>query len=486
MRLDEDRVQRALHQRRLPERRPLCPCKSKRRPVACPPKRRRVVRRLGVDVHVDASNVFVEAFFANTALVARRVPVSFVFVDDTACTNAFMFPLVAVLCRDASKATHAVGWAIVRNRTTSTFERFAFVAKFFPAITTFMCDSHFAQKNATVNVFGSGVRVLHCCIHIARNITSNTGRGGGLASDFWAMRFKRTAEAEAKFLGGLRRMDRIKNSAFTRHLLNATDSYLPSSVDPVLRPFLEHLFVFPSGVVLGDIPLTTEPKKRAWRTVGLMRRIDETPDSPFSIDNTNTVESYFNVIKGRINKATSTLADVYKSVNFTEMSVLAARHPASPTLPDAVVNALLTVLTRDVVNVLTTDGVRGLLNVLCLVSLDILLDKHNGDDCVYGTVMEALHNDIRIESFRWMPHEWVLSVESPHPTHDVLVVDTAEGNDDETDVAMRLEPFFGVSNRSVPVFQLLSDTLLTLSSVSPDTKRMDDIHATFSFFKKVC
>ena len=41
-----------------------------------------------------------------------------------------------------------------------------------------------------------------------------------------------------------------------------------------------------------------------------------------------------------------------------------------------------------------------------------------------------------------------------------------------------------MSNRSVPVFQLLSDTLLTLSSVSPDTKRMDDIHATFSFFKK--
>ena len=96
---------------------------------------------------------------------------------------------------------------------------------------------------------------------------------------------------------------------------------------------------------------------------------------------------------------------------------------------------------------------------------------------------EALQNGTRIESFRWMPHEWVLSVESPNPTHDVFVVDTAELND-ETDVAMRLEPFFGVSNRSVPVFQLLSDTLLTLSSIVPDTKQMDDIHATFSFFKK--
>ena len=51
------------------------------------------------------------------------------------------------------------------------------------------------------------------------------------------------------------------------------------------------------------------------------------------------------------------------------------------------------------------DGVRGLLNVICLVSLDIILDKLNGDDCVYGTVMEAIQNDTRIESFRWMPHE---------------------------------------------------------------------------------
>ena len=436
------------------------------------------------EVHVDASNVFVEAFFANAALVAKRVSVNFVFVDDTACTNAFMFPLVAVLCRDVSKATHAVAWAIVRNRTTSTFERFfTFVAKFFPAITTFMCDRHFAQKNAIVNVFGGGVHVLHCCVHIARNIKSNTGRGGGLASDFWAMRFKRTTEAEATFLAGLRRMDRLKKSAFTKHMLDATDSYIPSIVDPVLLPFLEPLFIFPSGVVLSDIPLATEQKKRAWRIVGMMRLIDQTPESVFSIDNTNTVESYFSVIKGRINKTTSTLADVYKSVNFTELSVLAARNPASPTLPDTVVDVLLTVVTRDVVNVLSTDGVRGLLNVLCLVSLNALLDKQNGDDCASGVVMEALQNGTRIDTFRWMPHEWVLSVESPHPTHDVFVVDTAEGNDD-TDVAMRLEPFFGISNRSLPVFQLLSDTLLTLSSIVPDTKRMDDIHATFSFFKK--
>ena len=73
-------------------------------------------------------------------------------------------------------------------------------------------------------------------------------------------------------------MDRLKKSAFTKHLLDATDSYLPSVVDPVLRPLLDPIFIFPSGVVLSDIPLATEQKKQAWRIVGMMRVIDTTPD----------------------------------------------------------------------------------------------------------------------------------------------------------------------------------------------------------------
>ena len=34
-------------------------------------------------IHLNSDNVFVEAFFANTVLVARELDVDFVFVDDT-------------------------------------------------------------------------------------------------------------------------------------------------------------------------------------------------------------------------------------------------------------------------------------------------------------------------------------------------------------------------------------------------------------------
>ena len=96
-----------------------------------------------------------------------------------------------------------------------------------------MCDRHYAQSKAIRAVFGDGVHIFHCCVHIARNIKSNTGCDGGLVSKFWAMRFKRTEEAEEQFISSLRRMHSSKKSVFTSQLLESADTYLPSKVDPV-------------------------------------------------------------------------------------------------------------------------------------------------------------------------------------------------------------------------------------------------------------
>ena len=52
------------------------------------------------EVHIDADNVFVEAFFVNSVLLAKRLKVEFVYVDDTSCSNDFYLPVISVLCRD--------------------------------------------------------------------------------------------------------------------------------------------------------------------------------------------------------------------------------------------------------------------------------------------------------------------------------------------------------------------------------------------------
>ena len=53
---------------------------------------RGVVRESNVwssEIHLNVENVFVEAFFANSVLVAKKLSVTFVYVDGTACLNTF-------------------------------------------------------------------------------------------------------------------------------------------------------------------------------------------------------------------------------------------------------------------------------------------------------------------------------------------------------------------------------------------------------------
>ena len=186
------------------------------------------------EVHLTANNVFAEAFFVNAILIAKRLDVPFVFVDDTACTNMFHLPVISVLCRDAAEQTHALCWGMLKNRTTASFRRFfTFLFKRVPTIRTFICDRHAAQSRAISEVFGASVNVFHCCVHVGRNIRDNAGANSELSSSFWEMRFRRTPEAEAHFLETLQRLHTAKRSLFTTHLLQQVDSFFPPGLIPL-------------------------------------------------------------------------------------------------------------------------------------------------------------------------------------------------------------------------------------------------------------
>ena len=155
--------------------------------------------------------MFVEAFFANAVLASKHFPVDFVYLDDTSCANMFSLPLVCVLSRDASSNVHTLAWGVIKNRTTTTFRRFFdFVKNSFPTIATFMCDRHFGQRKAIRDVFGDSVSIFHCCVHIARNIRANSGPNTTLHKAFWAMRYKRTKEAEDEFVNPLERFNKSR------------------------------------------------------------------------------------------------------------------------------------------------------------------------------------------------------------------------------------------------------------------------------------
>ena len=186
-------------------------------------------------IHLTDNNVFSEAFFVNAVLVAKRVDLDIVYVDDTACVNAFMLPVVVMLARDAMNNTHSIAWGILRDRTVEAFEEFFRFVGRFSALKTFMCDRCPAQSIALKRAFGADATVLHCSVHIGRNIKQNAGQNSELLSRFWAMRQQRTAEAEESFVASLRQLHAARRSNFTTSLLNALDTFLPSKTDIFLK-----------------------------------------------------------------------------------------------------------------------------------------------------------------------------------------------------------------------------------------------------------
>ena len=144
------------------------------------------------EIHLGEHNTFVEAFFSNTIVCSMHVDFDLVYVDDTACTNIFMLPVIVILGRDCSNLVHVLTWGLLRNRMVESFERFfVFAARFFPGLTNFTCDRSFSQKQAIRRAFGCGVRVFHCVVHIGLNIKRNAGANSPLLSLFWKMRTER-------------------------------------------------------------------------------------------------------------------------------------------------------------------------------------------------------------------------------------------------------------------------------------------------------
>ena len=128
------------------------------------------------ELHLTSENVYEEMFFVNRHLISKGLSVDLVFVDDTSCTNTFSLPLISTLCRSECGSVHTVAWGFLKNRTTKSFERFfAFLHKHHPGISVFVCDRNNAQSRAIATVFGGGVHIISCCVHIARNIARSMG-----------------------------------------------------------------------------------------------------------------------------------------------------------------------------------------------------------------------------------------------------------------------------------------------------------------------
>ena len=317
-----------------------------------------------------------------------------------------------------------------------------------------MCDRHHAQRKAIAQVFGETVHIFHCCVHVARNMANNTGQNSVLARRFWAMRYSRTRESETKFLEALNKVHALKRSLFTTHLLHIVDSFLPSKIDPFLKQKM-----IPELEMFRDIDLTNLVRcghvtKRVVDMISVLLSVQVEPDI-FALDNTNTVEGYFSIIKKRLALPTKTLVDFFNTITYTEEIALVEHSPSQPTFPERLTFDLSFIVSPEVQRVMSIDGMRQFLFTLSLASDRLLHSDTHPENCLESIIFDALVDGAVIRNFSWMPKEWVLSRDSPQMSH---LVERVETDEEQTAVnyQMRLEPYMSIANRNVEVFRVLN------------------------------
>ena len=159
----------------------------------------------------------------------------------------------------------------------------------------------------------------------------------------------------------------------------------------------------------------------------------------FSVDNTNVIERFFNIVKVRMTKEMPTLVDVFQSITITEEIALARRNPASVQIPVCLAECFLAVVSHDVLNVLSPNGVHGLLKCIVDSACNIVRNKEGDSEC--GVVVErAIRSGVVVTRFGWMPAGWVIARDRQTANHCVFQIEV-EQNITPEDIVMRVEPF---------------------------------------------
>jgi hypothetical protein len=116
-------------------------------------------------------------------------------MDDTSCTNQYGFPILVVLGIDEYKVSQLLGFALIRDRTTSTFVPFLRWVKQYlregeanmdsdPTPKAFVVDRHDSQLAAVREVFPRS-RIVFCAKHLGANLRQVRGTRSPVVGAFW-------------------------------------------------------------------------------------------------------------------------------------------------------------------------------------------------------------------------------------------------------------------------------------------------------------
>ena len=168
-------------------------------------------------------------------------------------------------------------------------------------------------------------------------------------------------------------------------------------------------------------------------------------------------------MKKRLRCTTQTLLDVYKAVDFTEATAMSRHNPFTPALQPQLRDCLTAVVSPDTLNIMTTNGIGGLIRLIVVVAMRIVEGLSPRDECE-NVVFQSIQSGTLVDTFSWMPPSWVVPRTTPAVSHLVSVVVPIEENTPQN-ILSRVEPFLGIAHRSLDVFNAINNALTTLHSL---------------------
>ena len=108
---------------------------------------------------------------------------------------------------------------------------------------------------------------------------------------------------------------------------------------------------------------------------------------------------------------------MYNSVTFTETVAVTRNNPVSPNLPETFVECLLNVVSPDVSNVMTMEGIQSFLLLFVRTALFVISENCDAAERFHELEQAILESKV-IERFYVIPDTWVVSQHNRVPSHE--------------------------------------------------------------------
>lgn len=187
-----------------------------------------------VQIVTSQEKRLLSAYCFNLKIIQCKYSQDICIIDDTSCTNYFGLPLLITFVMDPNGMTQIMGFGIIESKEQSSFSSyFKALKKINGNIRLWVCDRNLSQTASIKEIFPES-KIIHCHLHIKRNLVSNFGTGHEIVNAYKALIEGNYLEQDFLELLELYKYrlstNNKKGKRVIKELIKSSESWLPSII----------------------------------------------------------------------------------------------------------------------------------------------------------------------------------------------------------------------------------------------------------------